>query len=240
MVLVLSLILLANPLPTSPQDTTPSSSRPSTSISTTPDSDRNSIGFLLNSAEDSDFMQEYPKSSTLSPIKGPGYSNFNSPQSGYEPWVGDSRGNSVPGSPFPGSMATEDNLDMFLANLDFEEFDRRNRELGVEDSVLRTEFIDRNVLEQRAFEIREKLRYMATSQNAPNAPSKAVMKAIEIVSAQNIVLFTRLYFRHWHRHGPMVHAPSFNPCTAAVPLVLSMMCLGGMVSSTVDSFLSIY
>ena len=95
-------------------------------------------------------------------------------------------------------------------------------------------FLDRRVLEQRAFDIREKLRYTAAVQNPPHLPPKELIDAIELISADKLAAYIKLYFRHWHKHAPMVHEATFNPCTAALPLVLSLMSLGGMVSSQDD------
>merc|ERR1712093_401986 len=82
----------------------------------------------------------------------------------------------------------------------------------------------------RAFDIREKLRYTAAVQNPPHLPPKELIDAIELISADKLAAYIKLYFRHWHKHAPMVHEATFNPCTAALPLVLSLMSLGGMYS----------
>lgn len=80
--------------------------------------------------------------------------------------------------------------------------------------------------------MKEKLRYMASTQNLPHVPSREVLDAVEIITADNIAAFIKLYFRHWHKHGRMVHEATLNPRTAALPLVLVFVSLGGMVSGT--------
>jgi hypothetical protein len=89
--------------------------------------------------------------------------------------------------------------------------------------------LDRIVLEQRAFEIRDRLKYTAATMNQPNGPSQELLDAIESITARNIGTWCRLYFRHWHKHGPLVHEATFDPVKAALPLVLALMSIGGMV-----------
>jgi len=91
-------------------------------------------------------------------------------------------------------------------------------------------FVDRTAMEQRAFDIREKLRYTAATLNPPHLPSQELLDAIEHITADKVAAYIRLYFRHWHKHAPMVHEATFDPITAALPLVLTLMSLGGMVS----------
>lgn len=137
-------------------------------------------------------------------------------------------------------MIQENNIDVFLNRLDFQNFEQQtnNWQMPNENMILWSGpdalFLDRRVLEQRAFDIREKLRYTASVQNPPHLPSKEVIDAIEVITAESIASYIKLYFRHWHKHAPMVHEATFNPCTAALPLVLSLMSLGGMVCSTTN------
>ena len=84
-------------------------------------------------------------------------------------------------------------------------------------------------MDQRAFDIREKLKYTAATMNPPHPPSKELLDAIELITVDNFAAYIKLYFRHWHKHAPMVHEATFNPTTAALPLVLALMSLGGMV-----------
>jgi hypothetical protein len=181
-------------------------------------------------------MQEFPKSTPLSPSsKAADFSNLMSVGECVQPTH--VNGN-IPGASVNqdyGLVRDENNLDVFLSNLEFGTFERQthNWQTPGENMIVWSgpdaAFLDRTVLEQRALDIREKLKYTAATQNPPNLPSKAVLEAIELITAENIAAYITLYFRHWHKHGPMVHEATFNPCTAALPLVLALMSLGGMV-----------
>ena len=182
-------------------------------------------------------MQEFPKSGTLSPSAKA--AEFPHPMSGDERLrrlhIDGSFPISASGYRDNGHMRDDNNLDVFLSNLEFGTFERQthNWQMPGENMILWSGpdalYLDRAVLEQRAFEIREKLNFTAATQNPPNPPSKEVLEAIQLITADNIAAYIKLYFRHWHKHGPIVHEPSFNPCTAALPLVLALMSLGGMV-----------
>jgi len=219
------------------------SSPETTSATTTPDptgSDRNSIGFLLNCPGETDFMREFPKDNTLSPnSKAADFANFIPSQNGYGPVSSELSGATMPTYNEYGNVGVEgnsSNLDAFLRHLEFGTFEQQthNFQMPGENIMLWSSpdplFLDQAVLEQRAFRIREKLKYTAAIINPPLSPSKEVLDAIEIITANKIASWLKLYFRHWHKHGPMVHEATFNPCKAALPLVISLMSLGGMVS----------
>jgi hypothetical protein len=219
---------------------------PGTSDSrSTPDpaaSERNSmgIGFLLNGEGEKDFMNEFPKSTTLSP----------SSQTADFQALSAAR-NGVPGQtgpPITGQQAypqhygqiqllpeNNNHLDTMLRNLEFANFEQQpdNWQAPGGNMMLWSGadgiYLNRNVLEQRAFDIKEKLRYTANTMNVPHQPTKEVLDAIDHITAESIVVNLKLYFSHWHRHAPLVHEPTFNPCSAALPLVLALMSLGGMV-----------
>lgn len=55
-------------------------------------------------------------------------------------------------------------------------------------------------------------------------------EAIELVTPEKIHSFVKLYFHHWHRHGPIIHEPSFDSTIVALPLLLSVFAIGGMYS----------
>ncbi|PQE08746.1 C2H2 finger domain (Zms1) protein [Rutstroemia sp. NJR-2017a BVV2] len=220
-----------------PQSLTPPSTTPE------PSSDRNSIGFLLNCPNNQDFMHEFPKASTVSPKSGiVEYANLSPPRMNIEPWLGGlANGNghgTLPNYGYGANMDVDSSLSDFLANLEFETFERQRQMQGWQFpagnvaswSGPTDSFYNCNILEQRAFDIREKLRYAASAQSIPNVLPKEMIDAIELVKADTIASFTKLYFKHWHHHAPMVHEASYNPCTAALPLVLSIMSLGGMYS----------
>ncbi|KAM3086871.1 hypothetical protein ACMFMF_000806 [Clarireedia jacksonii] len=215
-----------------PQSLTPPSTTPE------PSSDRNSIGFLLNCPNEQDFMHEFPKAPTLSPKSGiVEYANLSPPRMNIEPWLGGVMNGNVSSYGYSGNMDVDPNLIDSLANLEFETFERQRQIQGwqfPEGNVTswfesNDSFYTRNILEQRAFDIREKLRYAASTQSMPNVLTKEMIDSIELIKADTIASFTSLYFKHWHHHAPMVHKASYNPCTAALPLVLSIMSLGGMV-----------
>ena len=209
----------------SPETTTPGPSTPDTG------SDRNSIGFLLNGTGETDFMREFPKSTTLSPHNQAVDFSSMEVDRRYEP---------APGGPSMyqenESTTPENNLDTMLSHLELTTFEEmtNNWELPGENMRLWSGpdslFVDRTAMEQRAFDIREKLRYTAATLNPPHLPSQELLDAIEHITADKVAAYIRLYFRHWHKHAPMVHEATFDPITAALPLVLTLMSLGGMVS----------
>jgi hypothetical protein len=134
-----------------------------------------------------------------------------------------------------GQMAPENNLDVMLSHLEFATFERRTNNWAMpgENMMLWSEpdslFVDKAAMDQRAFDIREKLKYTAATLNPPHLPSEELLDAIELITADSLAVYIKLYFRHWHKHAPMVHEATFNPTTAALPLVLALMSLGGMV-----------
>ncbi|CAL3968804.1 unnamed protein product [Diplocarpon coronariae] len=198
----------------------------------TPDiaSDRNSIGFLLNCPSENDFMREFPQSTTQSPrstprqLPGP-----TSPEEAYHP--------RMPAPLSYGPAAQEDNLEEFLNRLEFENFEQQtnNWQLPRENARLWSSdpdptLIDWRALERRAAEIRGRLSYAADVHYHPLLPPAEVRGAIEMITAETVAAHVKLYFQHWHKHAPMVHEATFSPITAALPLVLALMSLGGMYS----------
>ena len=90
---------------------------------------------------------------------------------------------------------------------------------------------DRAALEQVAADIRKRLESSAATMNLPNVPSKDILELIQAITGRQIAIWIRLYFRHFHKHGPVIHEATFNPTTAALPLVLAIMSVGAMVSA---------
>lgn len=139
-----------------------------------------------------------------------------------------------------GHMTQASDLDLLLDRLEFENFEQHpsNWQLSNENMIVwsgaSTPFLDPIALAQRASEIREKLKYAAAIQNPPYLPPKEVVEAIELVTPERIATYSFLYFANWHLHAPMVHEATFNPCTAALPLALSVMSLGAMYSKEVE------
>ncbi|KAE9377306.1 hypothetical protein N431DRAFT_369075 [Stipitochalara longipes BDJ] len=210
----------------SPEETaTPGPSTPDTG------SDRNSIGFLLNGTGETDFMREFPKSTTLSPHNKAADFASMAVENRFDPAAaGPSMYQAY------GQAPQENNLDVMLSQLEFGNFEQRtnNWQMPGENMILWSGpdslFVDRTAMDQRAFDIREKLKYTAATHNPPHPPSKELLDAIELITADNFAAYIKLYFRHWHKHAPMVHEATFNPTTAALPLVLALMSLGGMYS----------
>jgi hypothetical protein len=182
-------------------------------------------------------MCEFPKDTTLSPnSKAWDFSNLMSMSRGFEHWNGDYSG-VPPAYNGYGHVPQDNGLDVFLSHLEFGTLvgqQTHNWPIPGEDLMLWSDrdglFLDRTVLDRRAFEIRAKLKYAAATLYQPNLPSQEVLDATEIITVDNIAAYISLYFKHWHIHAPIVHEPTFNPCTAALPLVLALMSLGGMVS----------
>lgn len=211
-------------------------SSPEGSTTTTPGSDRNSIGFLLNCLGETDFMREFPKDNTMSPrSQTSDFTNTQPVRNGYEPMEDVS---AVPIQQFHefNQVGMAPDVNLMLSGLEFEHFERASHgwQLPVDSMLMLPSpdgmFMDRDVLERRAFDIREKIRYAASTMNLPHVPSNEILQAIEQITAPRISAWIKLYFKHWHKHCPIVHEASFNPCTAALPMVLAMMSLGGMVS----------
>lgn len=182
-------------------------------------------------------MREFPKDTTLSPSsKATDFSDLIAMNKGYEPYNGDLSGAAPAYSGLGHVAQVDNNLDVFLSHLEFQTFEQQthNWPISRQNGMLWTGqndlLVDQNVLEQRAFDIREKLKYAAAMLDPPNHPSKEILEAIAILTANNIAAYIKLYFKHWHKHAPIVHEATFNPCTAALALVLALMSLGGMVS----------
>ncbi|KAG9241572.1 hypothetical protein BJ878DRAFT_536451 [Calycina marina] len=201
-------------------------------------SDRNSIGFLLNRPSDADFIREFPKDVTLSPqphsASSARFSQLVALRNGYEP-VGAMSSTSVPPYDEYGQSMGPD-IDVFLRNLEFDNFERQTHNYDMRgDNILMMPgpdgLLDPNAMEPRAFEIREKLVYSAQTLHQANMLPKELVDAIGTVTGVNMLKWIKLYFKHWHHHGPIVHEPTFNSCTSAIPLVLALMSLGGMYSA---------
>ncbi|KAF8867283.1 hypothetical protein BDZ45DRAFT_638740 [Acephala macrosclerotiorum] len=217
------------PATASSPEETPNPSTPDTG------SDRNSIGFLLNCPSETDFIQEFPKSTTLSPNTKPnGFASIVPPGRHFEQIEDVANGASAYQE--YGHMIQENNLDVFLQQLEFSNFEHQtnNWQLPGESMILWSgtdaSFLDRAVLEQKAFEIKSKLKFVSDIMNPPHSAPPEVLEALESITADNIAAWIKLYFRHWHKHAPLVHEATFNPCNAAVPLVLALMGLGAMYS----------
>lgn len=212
----------------SPEETTPNPTTPDTA------SDRASIGFLLNCPRETDFIEEFPKSTNSSPNPRPGnFSNLTStPGRSFQPMDGVANG---PLAYRDYGHIQETNLDVFLSHLEFSNFEQQTNNWQTPNENLipwsgsDALFLDRTILGQKAFEIKSSLKRASELMNPPHRPPAEILDALELIVADNIAAWIKLYFKHWHKHAPMVHEATFNPCNAAVPLVLSLMSLGAMV-----------
>lgn len=133
-------------------------------------------------------------------------------------------------------MPRETSLDIFLSNLDLGTFEcqTNNYHIGPENTMQAGHSPlshDRAALEQVAADIRKRLESSAATMNLPNVPSKDILESIQAITGRQIAIWIRLYFRHFHKHGPVIHEATFNPTTAALPLVLAIMSVGAMVSA---------
>ncbi|KAF3908990.1 hypothetical protein ABW20_dc0108659 [Dactylellina cionopaga] len=54
------------------------------------------------------------------------------------------------------------------------------------------------------------------------------VEAVELVTGDVLQRFTISFFRHWHKHGSIIHLPSYSPSTCATVLILAMSCIGGL------------
>ncbi|KAK6532490.1 hypothetical protein TWF281_006679 [Arthrobotrys megalospora] len=64
------------------------------------------------------------------------------------------------------------------------------------------------------------------SENSPEY--RRAVEAVELVTGDILQRFTNSFFRHWHKHGPFIHIPSYSPGTCATVLILAMSCIGGL------------
>jgi hypothetical protein len=188
-------------------------------------------------------MREFPKDATQSPNdKSADFSNLRPVNHGFEPFVGDLSGAAPAYNGYEHMPQVENNLDEFLSHLQFDTFEQQTQNWPIQEENLMlwsrqdALFLDRNVLDQKAFDIRAKLKYAASALNPPHRPSQEVLDATDVITADHIAAYIKLYFKHWHKHAPMIHEASFNPSTAALPLVLALMSLGGMVNNQIRPF----
>jgi hypothetical protein len=180
-------------------------------------------------------MREFPKDNTVSQIEKPRSSI--TVQNEVEPIPAfEAPFRCAPSHKGHIHMPRESNLDIFLSKLDLGIFEcqTQNYQTVAENAAIQPGLhplsLDRAGLEQTALRIRQKLEAAAIAVNQPNTPSKELLDSIQIVTAKNIPTWTRLYFRHFHKHGPVVHEATFNPATSALPLVLAIITIGAMAS----------
>lgn len=203
---------------------------------TVPDSShngRNSVNFLLNFSAESEFLDEFPPQPNMTPeAKLANFRSLMAILDGLTPVVGEFASKVPPGYRTYGILDTEKNLDDILRSLNFDSPDGILREEGGEPFPFmpsETVMSGQELLERRALMIRESLRHSVMVMSMPQEPPDEVVQAIEVITAYNLILYTQLYFHHWHKNTPMVHHATFNLVTAATPLVLAIIALGGMV-----------
>jgi hypothetical protein len=87
-------------------------------------------------------------------------------------------------------------------------------------------------LEPRTKEMRDMLSRVAKCREVWDcgiAPHD-LLDVIQLLTPPKIEEFTSLFFRQWHRHAPIVHEGTFDTLTASIPLILSIVSIGGMYS----------
>jgi hypothetical protein len=68
----------------------------------------------------------------------------------------------------------------------------------------------------------------------PGSPEAEAYRMIRgILVGDNVRVFLHEY-RHYHSHWPLIHAPTFDPLSADLGLVLAMCCVGAVYSDRVD------
>ena len=191
--------------------------------------DQISINFLLNSPRHDDFVERFPirKSPTEESIEGgggllleqaatPGMSDWADRVENYDAFFGadmsfDSFFGSLEGLSFNLPMLTHQELP------------------GTTQEVLP---VTSPALEFRAHEIREHLRNAAITHDNMNGTQhfKDLGPAIELITHSEVDSCIDLYFSYYHRHCPILHRPSFDATSVALPLLMSVMALGAMYS----------
>lgn len=89
---------------------------------------------------------------------------------------------------------------------------------------------DLDVYDAHASFLRPELFKVVQSFQLPeNSPEyRRAVEAVESVTGDILQRFTNSFFRHWHKHGPFIHIPSYSPGTCATVLILAMSCIGGL------------
>lgn len=82
-----------------------------------------------------------------------------------------------------------------------------------------------SLLETRAFQLQNGLRAAAAELNVD--PQAVAVATEQTLTAYNIEIFSRLYFAHWHKHGTMLAATTFDTACVQDSLLLAVMCIGG-------------
>lgn len=131
-------------------------------------------------------------------------------------------------------MPRESTLDIFLSNLDLGTFECQTNNYETAAEVMTQHgygpvLLHRAALEQVAVDIKSRLGSTAVTMNLPHPPPIELLDSIQHITAKNIDIWSRLYFRHFHKHGPIVHEATFDPAAVALPLLLATMSIGAMV-----------
>lgn len=191
-----------------------------------------SIAHLLNTPSGDDFARHFPIHSEPNyPVDEDGDSAFVDPESPSEAshWGEEAE----PYDPYVG--ATDSAFDGFFESLETLSFGQtafRPDNLSSSISVVPapTDAMSQ-ALEPRALEVRQIL--STTAGNVGNTLPEAqhmleLGPAIEQINGAEIDSLVSLYFEHYHRHCPITHRPSFHATLCPLPLLLSVMALGGM------------
>ena len=191
--------------------------------------DQISINFLLNSPRHDDFVERFPirKSPIEESMDGGGGLLLEQPATpGMSDW-GDRVEN------YDAFFGADMSFDSFFGNFEGLSFSLpmpAHQELP--ETTQEALAVPSPALEFRALEIREQLRFAALNHDDLNGTQhfKDLSPAIELITHSEVESCIELYFRCYHRHCPILHRPSFDATSVALPLLLSVMALGAMYS----------
>jgi hypothetical protein len=202
--------------------------------------DRNSISFLLNDVGNVNFAQCFPESAVSE-------SSSRASVGGNEDAFGGAFGGTMGGPSFqmlnpPQFFGANGNVDAFLEGLGFAAFERTSNwqfhtlDMG-EQMRPQTQQKDWTALTARALEMQNALRQALDDIARVNtmANYKPVVQAIDSITGQKVDSYVKLYFRHWHKHGSIIHEPTFDSSTVALPLLMAVFTIGSMYEKKPDA-----
>lgn len=217
------------------------SSPPDNSSTELTTADRNSISFLLNDSAGVNFAKRFSESvisEQSSVTDAVDYGDVPGPEPGAGIGGAFDRVMAGPGAfvydPAPFFGADDTTINTFINGLGMGAFEQetawhmKNMEPPPPNDQRYIHGRDWPALAIRAEEIKAKLRQAVDelTRSRPPMDCRPIFQAIESISAARIDQSVRLYFRHWHKHGSIIHEPSFDPNTAALPLLMAVMSIG--------------
>lgn len=210
----------------------PNSTSPRTSNPRPGSRDVISIAHLLNTPPDDEFARHFPIHAGHNfPVDEDGDSAFVDPESPSEAshWSEDAERY----DPYVG--ATDSAFDGFFESLETLTFGHtafRPDDLSSNIPVVAASSdAMAQALEPRALEIRQTLSNTAGNFGSTLPEAQHMLElgpAIEQITGSEVDSLITLFFENYHRHCPIIHRPSFHPTLCPLPLLLSVMALGGM------------